>query len=190
MPELRRAASAEQLQSMRKRTRALATCYALGALALALGMIALVGLVVHGIWRNPDKVDVPSDALGLAIPLVFGLVGSLWLWIRVEELWERHSPIKPRLLSAINDIRDGYYIKKYSETIENVERYRSEVILMGREFTPYDLNVLESYGDRVADYHWDLDAWVREQSERRRLYGDATEADAATQAVIGRLRKG
>lgn len=190
IPDLRGAASVEQLQAMRKRSRALASVYALGVFALAAGMLALIGFVIHGIWKHPDTDSALSDGWALVLPVAIGLIGSFWLSIRSQELWEEHSPIKRELVSAINDIRDSYYIKLFSQSVDEVERYRSEVILMGRDFTPHDLNVLADYRDRVASYSWNLEAWESEQSERQRLYGDEDAADAAAQAVIGRLRNG
>jgi len=189
LPELKSAASLEQLRAMQLRTRALASIYALVVFAFATAMAALVGLVAYRIFTHPESEDVEGDAVMLAVLLAFGLFGGIWLWIRVQELWEEHSHLKAGEASRINAIRDSYAVNLCRQSAEAVERYRDDVILMGREFTPHDLRVLDSYEQQVTDYNWNLKEWERAQSERQRLYGNADAADAAAQTVIGRLRK-
>jgi len=172
MPELQAAASVGDLSVMRKQSRALAIIYGFVIFALAAGMVALFWVAVKRVLAHPETVGDMGFIIALAIPWAFGLVGVIWLWEAMSERWRKHSPVKASEFSAFNAVRDSYYVKLYSRSVEEVERYRCDILQMGREFTRHDLQFLDDYRSRITTHNWNLEFWEQEQSEFRRLYGN------------------
>ena len=110
MPDLRRATSAEELQALRNRSRALAVVYGIGVVVLAAVMIALFGMTIYSLLQHPDTENVPAVAIQLAFPLFFCMLEGYWLSIRLTELGVECAPVKSQILPALNGIRDDYYI--------------------------------------------------------------------------------
>lgn len=158
MPQLRNALTPAEIQQIQKNATIKLVCF-FAVLVLAFAWIGFIFFSPTIVFQNPPANKVLSVIASLLTSISVAVLAFSLIVFKTNTIKDWATATGP--LDAYG--REHLYARYFSDNREEYERYRLQVIEMGRQFDRADLDVLQA--DAIAMHRWTEEMKRHDQAE-------------------------